>query len=138
MRFKNLLGVGALVAVIAIAGSAFTASNTMPASGGTAGFGSVTASGITLTGVDYVVSLTDGSKIDQVLFTTTTDPGAAEGTLSIKDGGGTLVVASQDCGAAVSDGDLVSPTWTFTCDPTTDPAALDVVTVGFTATEAGA
>lgn len=137
MRIKKLLGVGVLVAVVAIAGSAFTASNTMPASGGTAGFGSVTASGITLTGVDYVVSLTDGSKIDKVLFTTTTDPGTAEGTLSIKDTAGTLVVASQDCGAAVSDGAL-TPTWAFTCDPTTDPAALDVVTVGFTATKAGA
>ena len=135
MDTKRLIGAAAAIGVAAaLAGSAFTNSNTMPVSGGTAGYGSVSASGITVTGIEYVASTTDGSKLDKVKVSTA-DANATSmtGTLSIKDSGGTLVVGSQGCGAGVSNG-ATPAVYTFTCDPSTDPAVADVVTVGFTAT----
>lgn len=134
-RTKGVIAAAvAIAATVVLTGSAFTASNTMPANGGTAGYGSVTASGVAITGVEYVASLLDGSKLDKVKFTTAdADATSMTGTLSIKNSAGTLVVTSQDCGSGVTDGAL-TPTFTFTCDPATDPAVTDVVTVGFTAT----
>lgn len=135
MRFNRALFAAAGVAgLMAVTGSAFTASNTMPTNAGTAGFGSVTASGITVSGIEYLASTTDSTKLDKIkVKTADANATSMTGSLSIKDGSDVIVVGAQGCGAGVSDGGTPA-TYIFTCDPTTDPDMAKVVKVGFTAT----
>jgi hypothetical protein len=130
----KILVAGAAAALVAAGGSAFTAGNTI-ASGSKVGYGDTTVSGISVSDVQYVVSATDGSKIDKVKFVSTDSTASnSTGTLTIKDGSGVLVVSSLSCGTPTAD--TSTPVkYTFTCDPTTDPAATAVVTVGFTVTK---
>jgi hypothetical protein len=132
-KSSKFLVAGAAAVLVATGGSAFTASQTI-ASGSKVGYGDTTVSGLNVTDVQYVVSTTDGSKIDKVKFVTSDSTAAdSDGTLTIKDGGG-VVVVTVSCGTGVSDG-AATPKYTYTCDPTTDPNATDVVKVGFTVTK---
>lgn len=130
---KVLVGLGA-AGLIAAGGSALTAGQTMPA-GSKVGYGDVTVSGLTVSDIQYVVSSTDGSKIDVIKFVTS-DAAAAnsKGTLTVSNSTDALVVSGLDCGVAVSDG-AATPKYIYTCDPSTDPAAVDVVKVGLTVTK---
>jgi hypothetical protein len=65
MRKYKLLGAAALIGVLAAGGSAFTASNTMPA-GIVKGYGTQTITGVTATSVVYNLNATE----DQVLSVT--------------------------------------------------------------------
>jgi hypothetical protein len=133
-KSSKILVAGAAAVLVATGGSAFTAGNTI-ASGSKVGYGDTTVSGIAVSDVQYIVSTLDGSKIDKVKFVSTdTTASGSTGTLTIKNSAGSLVVASLSCGTPTAD--TSTPVkYTFTCDPTTDPAATDVVTVGFTVTK---
>ena len=136
-KSTKVFGALAVAGVAAVSGSAFTASNTMPTTTpGKVGYGSTTVSGITVDKVEYVVSTADASKIDQVKFVST-DTGAANstGTLKIMNGT-TVIVGSQSC--TLTSAGTAPVVYTFTCDPSPDPAATDFDTVSLTVTKATA
>jgi hypothetical protein len=58
-KTRKLLGAAALTAVIAAGGSAFTASNSLPAADVTRGYGSQTISGVTAESVAYNTNLAE-------------------------------------------------------------------------------
>jgi hypothetical protein len=64
---RRVVGLGAVIAVLASASYAFTATNTVPDSN--AGFGSGTISGYTITNVAYALDGTDPSKLASASFT---------------------------------------------------------------------
>ncbi len=132
---KVLVGLGA-GGLIAAGGSALTASQTI-ASGSKVGYGDTTVTGINVSDIQYVVSNTDGSKIDVFKFVTAdSEATSSTGTLTVRNSSDALVVSSVSCGNAVSDGVAAPNTkYVFTCDPATDPAAVDVVKVGLTVTK---
>lgn len=69
---KRRLAIAALLAlVVAIAGGAFTASNTFSAGGGNAGDGNAAISGFDITGVTYALQASDPSYLASVSFTVT-------------------------------------------------------------------
>lgn len=73
MRKSTKLVLVAAAAGLAVmgAGSAFTAGNTVPAS--TAGYGSGTVSGVTVSAIHYVQDAADASLLDTVVFDTSDD-----------------------------------------------------------------
>jgi len=80
---KLLTVATALGFVVIGAGSAFTASNTVPNS--VAGFGEGTVSGAVVTAVHYVQNATDPSELDTVIFASSTDLTGTTVTLTLKD-----------------------------------------------------
>jgi hypothetical protein len=72
MRKSRVLLAGVAVAAAAAATSAFTASNTLPATS-VVGYGEVAVTGATITNVHYVPNATDSTNIDAVEFTSSTD-----------------------------------------------------------------
>ncbi len=64
-RFNGRVLLGAVAITAVLGGSAFTASNTMPAST-KAGSGTVTASGYTATKIDYTLDSADPKLVSQV------------------------------------------------------------------------
>jgi hypothetical protein len=116
MRMSRVLLAGVGVAAAAAATSAFTASNTVPDSA--AGFGQGEVTGATVTDIHYVVNDDDGTILDAVEFTTTTNVTNSTSTMTLKTGavsgdGGTVVGDPYACTVTTAwDGtDLV-----LTCD----------------------
>jgi hypothetical protein len=68
---KLALVAGAAGLALVGASSAFTAGNTVPAS--TAGYGTATVSGITVSAIHYTQDAADASLLDQVVFDTSDD-----------------------------------------------------------------
>jgi|SRR5215218_6039254 len=101
MRMSRVLLAGVGVAAAAAATSAFTASNTVPDS--VAGFGQGAVSGATVTDIHYVQNADDGTILDAVEFTTTTDVTNNTSTMTLKTGadsdgdGGTVVDDPYSC-----------------------------------------
>jgi hypothetical protein len=122
---KRTLGV-VLLAGLAISGSsAFTGSNAFSAGVDTqkAGYGSVTASGVAISDVDYNLLVTDASKLDSVDFYTTDDITVGYASkLTIRNGG--AVVENVNCAAAVAQV-TVPVTYKVSCNNT------DVSLTGF-------
>ena len=92
MRKSRLLLAGVAVAAAGVATSAFTAANTVPAS--VAGYGQGTVSGAVVTDIHYVTNPGDGTVVDSVEFTSTTDLTGKDVTLTLKTTGGTVVVGT--------------------------------------------
>jgi len=91
-KSTKLLTVAAALGFVVIgAGSAFTASNTVPDS--FAGFGEGSVTGTVVTGVHYNLD-TDQSLIDSVVFADADTLTGATITLTLKDSGGALLGAS--------------------------------------------
>lgn len=100
MRKSRVLLAGVAVAAAAAATSAFTASNSVPTS--VAGYGQGEVTGAVVTAVHYVANVDDGTILDAVEFTTTTDVTAATSTMTLKSGatagvGGTVVGDPYAC-----------------------------------------
>jgi hypothetical protein len=74
MNIRKLLGAAALVGVVAAGGSAFTASNSLPAADAVKGYGSQTISGVTASTVNYNTNTAGDTitSIDLVLVGDTT------------------------------------------------------------------
>jgi hypothetical protein len=73
-----LIAIG-LVALFAVGGAVFTAANTVPAS--SAGEGTSTVSGYTISAIAYNLNGTDPSNVDTITFTATADNGSTATTL---------------------------------------------------------
>ncbi len=105
MRMSRVLLAGAAVAAAGIATSAFTASNTVPDS--VAGYGQGDVTGATATAINYIANEDDGTILDAVVFTLTTDVTNATSTMTLKTGAsadqpdGTALAPVYDC--SVSD-----------------------------------
>ena len=114
-KSTKLLTVAAALGFVVIgAGSAFTASNTVPNS--FAGFGEGTVTGTVVTGVSYTLD-TDQSLVDAVVFADADALGAAHITMVLKQSDGTLIGSPYAC---TSDGTNI------TC-PTADKPAIALI-----------
>ncbi|MGH8890902.1 MAG: hypothetical protein ACRDV3_14230 [Acidothermaceae bacterium] len=110
MRTKTkIVSAAAIVAALAAGGSAFTASNTLPAA--TVGYGSVTVTGATATDIAYSLTA-DGTKIAQEVITFSTAPTGATVTAGW-DGQATLGACTL-AGAVATCVDGVTSTATAT------------------------
>ena len=91
---------GAIAAVIALAGTAFTASNTMPAET-QAGDGARAITGYTVTNVHYGLNGTDPTLVDEVTFDLDSTP-VAGSTITIQLASGSFWYACTNAGASVT------------------------------------
>jgi hypothetical protein len=92
MRSSHVLLAGVAVAAAAVTTSAFTASNTVPAS--VAGFGQGAVTGATITDIHYIANTGDGTILDGVELTSTTNLTGKTVTMTLKTTGGTVVVGT--------------------------------------------
>ncbi len=110
MRKSRVLLAGVAVAAAAAATSAFTASNTVPAS--VAGYGEGAITGAVVTNIHYDANAADNTNVDDVVFTTSTDVTGKTATMTLKNAGAG-VGTPYSCVVAGSVG-----TQTITCDTT--------------------
>lgn len=114
---KRTLGV-VLVAGLAMSGAgAFTGSNTFSGTPDTAGYGSVTATGVTVSNVKYNTSATDASQLASVVFTVVENVTLGHtATMTLRntaDG----VFSTTSCGAAAAlDTANLALGYSITCD----------------------
>lgn len=128
---KRTLGV-VLVAGLAMSGaSAFTASNTMSQTSNVAGYGDATATGATVTDIAYTALAADGSKLDSVTFTTSTDVTGKTAKLVLKLN--TTHVGTYSCTLGTFSA-LTGQT--ITCDVTDDVAFTAFDKTGLTVYDA--
>lgn len=96
MRKSRVLLAGVAVAAAGVATSAYTASNTVPAS--VAGYGAGAVTGAHVTNIHYTQNATNPDAVDAVIFTTDTQslalPAVAKMTLT---NGGTAVGSAYSC-----------------------------------------
>jgi hypothetical protein len=111
MRKSRVLLAGVGVAAAAAATSAFTAGNTVPPS--VAGFGEGAVSGATFTNLHYVSNAADGTVVDAVELTSSTDLTGKTVTMTLKNGG-TVVGTPYSCGVKTA----FTTTIVMTCDTT--------------------
>lgn len=104
-KFKMLLGGVALAGVLATGGSAFTNSNSLPASTVTKGYGSQTITGVTATSVTYNTN-TAGDTITSVGLVLTGDTTTKTIQIAFND------AAPATCSGA---GSYLSPSTTYSC-----------------------
>ena len=119
-------GVAALSVLGLAAGVGSTASNTMPA-GGVQGYGQVVSTGATVTAVTSNPVSTDASKLDSVVFSTSTDIRTKDTKLTLKNGS-TVVGDVVNC---VEGTETASP-WTITCTVAAQPLFSAFDTTGLT------
>jgi hypothetical protein len=84
-KSTKFLGAFAVAGLIAASGSAFTASNTLPA-GGVSGYGESLATGATITTISDTLLSSDNSKLASVVFTSTTDLTGKTVSMTLKNG----------------------------------------------------
>ncbi|MDQ0677308.1 hypothetical protein QFZ30_000690 [Arthrobacter pascens] len=109
-----------------VAGSAFTASNTLPA-GGVSGYGESVATGATITTISKTLLSTDNSKLASVTFTSSTDVTGKTASMTLKNGAAP-VGSPYTCTLGSFD-----TTMTITCSTTADYPLLSAFnTTGLT------
>ena len=132
---KRTLG-AVLLAGLALSGAgAFTASNTLPASG-TAGYGTSSVSGATVNSVSYAPSSTDATKLSSVTFNATSDVTGMTAMLTVLDSSNAVLGASPY--SCTITGIYVASVGgqTITCSTTTNaPNIADVASIGLTVTK---
>ena len=112
MRASRLLFAGAAVVAAGVATSAYTAANTVPAS--VAGFGEGAVTGMTVTDIHYVANAGDGTVLDAVEFTSTTNLTGKTVTMTLKNTG-SVVGTPYSCGVKTAwDTSVI----VMTCDTT--------------------
>jgi hypothetical protein len=132
MRTSRVVFAGIAVAAAAATTSAFTASNTVPAS--IAGYGQAQITGVTVSDIGYKSLDADATKLKEVDFTVDNDVSAAtyNATMTLKSGGTaadtTVVGTPYTCSiGSYSGGHL-----TITCLTADNPAYTSFTTVGLT------
>jgi hypothetical protein len=95
MRKSRVLLAGVAVAAAAAATSAFTASNTVPAS--VAGYDEAVVSGATVTKIEYTLDGSDSSLIDSIEFETTENVFGMQAVLQLQDADGDPVGGAITC-----------------------------------------
>jgi len=126
MQKKILVGAVALAALGLGAGSAFTASNTMPA-GSLSGYGQVVSTGATVTSMTHNLLATDKSKLESVTFVSSTDVSTKTASLTLKTGS-TVVGSPYSC----SLGTYTAGSMTITCNTADLPLLSAFDTTGLT------
>jgi hypothetical protein len=129
---KSTKMVGGLViaGVVAATGSAFTASNLVPAS--TAGYGESAVTGATVSNVAYTLAA-DPSKLASVVFTATTDVTGKTAQMTLRTTSG-VVGTPYPC----SLGTYGTPTvgqMTITCNTDDNPALASFTATGLTVSQ---
>jgi|tagenome__1003787_1003787.scaffolds.fasta_scaffold20942234_2 hypothetical protein len=119
MRKSRVLLAGVAVAAAGVATSAFTASNTVPAS--VAGSGTGAVSGAVVTNIHYVTNAADATRVDAVELTSTTNLTGKLTTMTLKNGS-TVVGTPYSC--------AVKTPWdttviVMTCDTTGSTRTFD-------------
>jgi hypothetical protein len=131
MRKSRVLLAGVAVAAAAAATSAFTAGNDFTAVDPlVAGYGEVAVTGATVTDVTYTLLSSDKSKLDEVVFTTTTDVSDASLTATLVIKNGSTVVATSTCAKGTYGTDM-----TLTCDATGSPLVSAFDAIGLTVSQ---
>ena len=108
-----------------VAGSAFTASNTLPP-GGVSGYGESVATGATITTISKALLSTDNSKLASVTFTSSTDVTGKTATMTLKSGT-TPVGSPYSCTLG-----SWTTTMTITCTTGDNPLISSFNTTGLT------
>jgi hypothetical protein len=114
------------VAAVAAGGSAFTASNTMPA-GTISGYGQVVSTGATITAVTDNLLSTDNSKLASVVFTSSTDITGKAASMTLKSGT-TVVGSPYTCTLST----YTTGSMTITCATASNPLLNSFDTTGLT------
>jgi hypothetical protein len=122
----KLFGSIAVAGLVAAGGSAFTASNTLPAAG-VSGYGEVVSTGATITAVTNTMMTTDASKLASVAFASSTDVTAKTVKMTLKNG--VTVVGSP---YACTLGPYATGTMTITCTTSDNPLLNAFNTTGLT------
>jgi hypothetical protein len=130
MRKSRVLLAGVAVAAAAAATSAFTAGNSLPQTGNVLGSSQVTVTGANVTDINYVPLSTDTTKLEKIVFTSTTDVTAQTVTMSLKDSLNPTVVVT--CGMGAFTGAVGSETVLITCTAPADTLISSFDTVGLT------
>jgi hypothetical protein len=113
------------VAGLAVAaGSAFTASNTLP-DGGVSGYGQSVATGATITTISKTLLSTDNSKLASVTFASSTDLTVDDVASMTLKNGATVVGSPYTCTIDVAAD-------TITCDTANNPLLSAFDTTGLT------
>jgi hypothetical protein len=126
MRKSRVLLAGVAVAAAGAATSAFTASNTVPAS--TAGYASAAVSGATATKIAYVLDGTDKALVDSINFEITENITGMQAFLTLRTGGNSGTVVGSPITCVVGTRTSISP---VTC-ATNDRALVDFDAIGLT------
>jgi hypothetical protein len=125
MRKSRVLLAGVAVAAAAAATSAFTASNSLPQTGNVLGSAQVTVTGATVTDINYVPLAADATKLDKIVFTSSTDVTTQTVTMSLKDSVNATVVVPCTMGT-------YSATVLITCQDAANTPISSFDTVGLT------
>ena len=108
-RRRTFYAIAAILAVLLVGRAAFAAANTVPAS--SAGAGSGTVSGFTISAIDYNLNATTPTNVDSVTYTATADNGSTGTALTIYTrfvSGGSWYTCTRAGGTA--------PAHNITCD----------------------
>ena len=129
---KRTLGV-VLLAGLAMSGAgAFTGSNTFSGTPDRAGYGSVSATGVTVSNVKYNTSVSDASQLASVVFTVEEDVTSGHTSTMTLRSATDAVFSTTTCGAAAAIDLLnLSLGYTITCD-NVDTAYSNFESVGLT------
>jgi hypothetical protein len=127
MRTSRVVFAGIAVAAAAATTSAFTASNTGMGQTDTAGYGENTATGAVVTNVAYVPSATDGTYLQSVDFTVSTNVSGKSAELTLKSAG-SPIHAPYAC----TMGGWGGSSMTITCAPTVQTRIDAFTGVGLT------
>ena len=126
MRKSRVLLAGVAVAAAGVTTSAFTASNTVPAS--TAGYAAATVSGATATKITYVLDDTDKALADAVNFEITQNITGMQAYVTLRSGGANGIVVGTPVQCTVGPRGTVSP---VSC-PLNDRPLVDFDSLGLT------
>lgn len=121
---KIITAVG-VAALTFAGGSAFTASNTLPA-GSVSGYGQTVSTGATITTISNALLSTDNSKLASVTFTSTTDVTGRTASMTLKSGA-TPVGSPYTCELGA-----YTTTMTITCTTANNPVLSTFDTTGLT------
>jgi hypothetical protein len=122
----KLITAVSIAGVAAISGSAFTASNTLPA-GSISGYGEVVSTGATITAVTDTLLASDASKLASVAFDSSSDVTGKTVKMTLKNGA-TVVGSPYSCTlGAYSAGSM-----TITCATADNPLMDAFDTTGLT------
>ncbi|MGY1723961.1 hypothetical protein [Blastococcus sp. SYSU DS0533] len=129
MRLSRVLLAGVAVAGVAATSSAFTNSNTLPASDDTAGYGELAVSGVVVNNIAYTPLSTDATKLDKVTFTAAEDTTDMNAVMTLSSASGVMPGSASTCEYSFQD-----PAHLIICD-VPDTVEIKLITkVGLTVT----
>jgi hypothetical protein len=123
MRKSRVLLAGVAVAAAAAGTSAFTANNPFTAPNNVAGYGSMTASGVTVSNIHYDLASGDVTKIHDVEFKVDKDATGMDMLMTLGSTATPTIAVAGSASTCLAGG--TTPNFTITCTLTAD---LDIST----------